>query len=147
MSHWTFKRPANKKKCIFSDFHSWLNSKAKPSGFKYIRQNITAFDLKTFLLLRLAGGWKKHGWQSLFSFMILSLWAQTMVWGDYGEQRLQGRDEVQCHLKTQRRQKIGIHDAFAFSFRAFFFLVRNALLGIKRMLMAQAKALNYFCMK
>lgn len=43
-----------------------------------------------------------------------------MVWGECGEQRLQGRDEVQCHLKTQRRQKIGIHDAFAFSFRAFF---------------------------
>lgn len=69
MSHWTFKRPANKKKCIFSDFHSWLKSasKAKPSGFKYIRQNITAFDLKTFLLLRLAGGVKK-AWMAVFIF-------------------------------------------------------------------------------
>lgn len=52
---------------------------------------------------------------------------------------------MECHLKTQLRHKIGIHDVSAFSFRVFFFSF--ALLGMKRMLIAKAKALNYFCMK
>lgn len=51
-----------------------------------------------------------------------------------------------CHLKTSQRHKIDIHDVPAFSFRRFL-PVRNALLGIKRMLITKAKALNYFCMK
>lgn len=28
---------------------------------------------------------------------------------------------MECHLKTQLRHKIGIHDVSAFSFRVFFF--------------------------
>lgn len=66
--------------------------------------------------------------------------------GECREYCLQERNEVLCHLKTSQRHQIDIHNVPAFSFRRLF-PVRNALLGIKRMLITKAKALNYFCMK
>lgn len=115
---------------------------ANPNEFKCVCrcQNITAFDLKTALFRSLITGRNRR--QPLFSFMITS---QCNA-GEYWEYCLQERNEVLCHLKTSQKHNIDIHDVPAFSFRRFF-PVRKALLGIKRMLITKAKALNYFCMK